>query len=308
MRIALVDPSRTVQKIVGRMLETRAHEVVTFANPNAALAHVGTDPAVAVVITSAEFADMPGVEFCWHARALAHAGRTLYIIMMSTETGGRRLAEALDSGADDFIRKPPEPEELYARLRAAERLISLQRELTVLARTDPLTQVCNRRAFFAEANSLIEAARPDLAAWMMDIDHFKRVNDAYGHEAGDQVLREVAREMAGHAGIVGRLGGEEFAGLLADTALAEAASAAERLRAGVAQLQFSAGGQEFRTTCSIGVTQWRAAETIDDLLRRADQALYRAKAAGRDRVVVQEPSDPAHSAATASGITRSALR
>src|SRR4051812_28017600 len=108
MRIALVDPSRTVQKIVGRMLETRAHEVLTFANPNAALAHVGADPAVAVVLTSAEFADMPGVEFCWHARALAQAGRTLYIIMMSTETGGRRLAEALDSGADDFIRKPPE--------------------------------------------------------------------------------------------------------------------------------------------------------------------------------------------------------
>jgi diguanylate cyclase (GGDEF)-like protein len=310
MRIALVDPSRTVQKIVGRMLEARAHEVLVFSNPKPALEHVGADSAVALVLTSAEFADMPGVEFCWHARALANAGRSLYIIMMSSETGGRRLAEALDSGADDFIRKPPEAEELYARVRAAERLMSLQRELTLLAKTDPLTQVCNRRAFFAEAHALLDAARSDaaLSALMLDIDHFKSINDSRGHQVGDQVLREVAKRAARVAGVFGRLGGEEFAGLLPNTDLAAAMALAERVRADIEGCDFFGDAQGPRVTCSLGVTRWRPAETIDDLLRRADQALYRAKAAGRNRVVAEAADAPPLGGAPSFGIIRSVPR
>ena len=121
MRIALVDPSRTNRLIVARMLETRGHEVVPFADEREALDHIKSDTAIEALITSAELKYMSGVELCWETRLLATSRRPIYVLMMSSQYDYRNLIEALDSGADDFIGKPPLAEELYARLRAAER-------------------------------------------------------------------------------------------------------------------------------------------------------------------------------------------
>ena len=118
MRIVLVDPSRTTRLIVTRMLEVRGHDVLPFANELEALAVIRADISVDGLITSAELTTMSGVELCWETRLLATCRRPIYVLMMSTQYDQRSLIEALDSGADDFIGKPPLAEELYARLRA----------------------------------------------------------------------------------------------------------------------------------------------------------------------------------------------
>jgi two-component system cell cycle response regulator len=287
MHVALVDSSRTVLKWVSRLLEARSHQVHPFTDPHAALEHIKIHREVDALITSAELITMSGIELCWEARLIASANRPLYVILMSSSRDRHRLGEALDSGADDFISKPPVAEELYARLRAAERMTSMQHELIRLAATDPLTGLLNRRAFFERATELCDGTDV-LSAIMVDIDHFKRVNDLHGHSVGDRVIRAVAGVLASQGEVVGRLGGEEFVILLKGRTMAEAVEMAERLRAHAAELPFEGAKQTFAVTLSFGVSERRSGDSIDGFLRRADVALYAAKAAGRNRVVADD--------------------
>jgi two-component system cell cycle response regulator len=159
---------------------------------------VAQDPLVDALITSAEQLSISGHELCWETRLLAGERRSIYVILMSSNQERRNLVEALDSGADDFIDKPPAAEELYARLRAAERLSTMHRDLVQLASLDPLTGILNRRVFFEQA-AMALAQRPKagtLAAIMLDIDHLKRVNDLYGHATGDRAIKAPARSSA----------------------------------------------------------------------------------------------------------------
>ena len=133
MRVVLVDPSRTMRLYVTRLLQARDHEVRPFADGADALACMREDSDVDALITSAELSGMSGLELCWETRILAGRDRSIYVILMSSNIDKQKLGEALDSGADDFISKPPVPDELYARLRAAERLGTMQRELVRLA-------------------------------------------------------------------------------------------------------------------------------------------------------------------------------
>jgi len=151
MHIAVVDPSRTVLKCIGLLLEARDHHVYPFTDGQAALQHIEADPNIDAAIISAEQATgaTAGIELCWQTRLLASSYRPIYVILMSAHDGRQTLIEALDSGADDFIAKPPLAEELYARLRGAERVNTLQRDLIRLATTDPLTGVLNRASFRA---------------------------------------------------------------------------------------------------------------------------------------------------------------
>jgi len=203
---------------------------------------------------------------------------------MSSNAEQSAVVNALDSGADEFIRKPPAREELYARLRTAERLLRQQRELIVLANLDSLTGAFNRRAFFEKAADLADAGRR-FAAVMFDIDHFKDVNDTYGHDVGDQVLRVIGGEARKDKAVLGRLGGEEFAIVLEGSKLDAATLYAEELAEKLAALSFETAGQTFSVTASFGVAERAAQESIDLLLKRADTALYQAKRAGRNRVV-----------------------
>jgi two-component system, cell cycle response regulator len=288
MRVVLVDPSRTVLKLVGRLLEARGHEVCAFTDGEAALDCVRSDLNVGALITSAELVSMSGMELCWETRLLATCNRQIYVILMSSSQDRHTLIEALDSGADDYIGKPPVAEELYARLRAAERVATMHNELVRLATTDPLTGVLNRRAFFERARNVCVRAEAGavLSAILFDIDHFKRVNDLYGHDVGDKAICAVAQEAAKENLIVGRLGGEEFAALVEGRRLADARDIAERLRQKMAALQFDTSQGTMTLTCSLGVSEWEAGDTIDLLLKRADVALYAAKTGGRNRVII----------------------
>jgi diguanylate cyclase (GGDEF)-like protein len=209
------------------------------------------------------------------------------------------VVEGLDAGADDYLTKPFHASELRARVRAAQRildvhkkLIESQRELEHLATHDPLTQLWNRRAILDRLSQ--EAARAVrqkslLAVFLIDVDHFKEVNDRHGHPAGDLVLCEVARRLNGALrpyDSLGRFGGEEFLIVLGVQSPADAASIAERLRTSVAAHPLNAGCGEFPVSISVGVAIASGTAPIDTeaLLHAADDALYRAKREGRNRV------------------------
>jgi two-component system cell cycle response regulator len=305
MRVVLVDPSRTMRLFVRRLLEARAHEVLAFADAREALACMREDPAVAALITSADLDGMSGLELCWETRVFAGRDRPIYVILMSSSIDKSTLGEALDSGADDFISKPPVADELYARLRAAERLGTMQRELVRLASVDPLTGLHNRRVFF-ECAEKARAGSATLTAIMLDIDHFKRINDLYGHDVGDQVIVSVATVAAAEGAIVGRLGGEEFAMLLRGKSLADGAVLAEKLRGRIAALRVDTANGPLTLTCSFGVSECKPGETIDEALKRADVALYAAKTSGRNRVIAADAG--VATAATQTNVIRAFAR
>jgi diguanylate cyclase (GGDEF)-like protein len=296
MRIVLVDSNRDTLQLTSQLLEARDHIVHQFADAPSALKFIASNANVDSLITSSDLPSMTGLELCWETRVLSTCRRPIYIILMSPNLGHHKLSEALDSGADDFIGIPLVADELYARLRAAERLAAMQQELVRLATIDSLTGISNRRSFFEKAHDALArypAAEKVLSAVMFDIDYFKRVNDLHGHAMGDEVICAVASSASSFCEVVGRLGGEEFAVLLGDVSEEQAIDVAERLRREIADLRFHAQGQNLRITCSFGVSEWKKGDTVDDLLIRADQALYEAKKSGRNcvRAAGSEPID-----------------
>jgi len=286
MHIVVVDPSRVVLKLISQMLTQRGHTVFCFTDAREALACVAANEQVNGLITSLEVQPICGFELCWLARLIAQEHRPIYIIAMSSLQNARNLSEALDSGADDFISKPPAPQELYARLRAAERLTSMQKELIKLAETDPLTGLFNRRAFLDRLRQAVEQAGhgESLSFVMFDIDYFKSINDRYGHDIGDAALQAVARE-AVQEGMVGRLGGEEFGIMYLEERSSTAYQRADRLRLRLSEIQIPTPKAALRLTCSFGVSQFTEGDTTEALIKRADLALYEAKETGRNRVV-----------------------
>ena len=289
MQIALVDPSRTVRRIVTDLVRQWNYDVCPFSDGAEALSFIQQNDSVRVLMTSAELPSLSGLDLCARVRSLVDNRRPLYILLMSSNDEHTQRIHALDNGADDFISKPPIAEELRARLRTADRVTSMQSELVRLATTDFLTGLSNRHAFFEHAGKVMARAQGGqaVAALMLDLDHFKQVNDNYGHAIGDAVLKRVAAEIAPIPGVAGRLGGEEF-GLLVESDLAEAVDTAQELRRSVERLKIFAGEQPVLVTCSLGVAEWEAGDTIDVLLRRADLALYEAKRTGRNKVVVAD--------------------
>jgi len=310
MRIVVVDPSRTVLKIVTRLLEAGQHEVRPFTDGPEALAHIRADFDVDAVITSAELPSMTGMDLCLETRKLPASRRPVYVVLMSSNFDQSKLIEALNNGADDFIGKPPATEELYARLRAAERLAEMQRRLVKMATTDYLSGALNRRAFFERAYEAAASAMTGekLSAVIFDIDHFKRVNDTYGHDIGDEVIRVVARATVAEVDTLGRLGGEEFGFLLRGKGIDEAVATAEKLRETFSRLQINAAGNPVMFTCSFGVSEWETGDSLDGLLKRADIALYKAKTTGRNRVVKNQTVWGEEEEPRSTGIIRFATR
>ncbi|NLH81880.1 MAG: diguanylate cyclase, partial [Phyllobacteriaceae bacterium] len=217
MRIVLAEPSRIGLRLMTKMLTEGGHEVLPFDDGAAALECLQGDESIDVLMTSFEVPNVSGLELCWEARLIANARRPIYVIAMSSTHDRDRLVEALDSGADDFITKPPVQAELFARLRAAERMTKAGRELLRMATIDALTELPNRRAFesalLREIDRVARSGEPALLL-ILDIDHFKRVNDTHGHRVGDLVIKAVAdtlQECVRPMDLPARIGGEEFA-------------------------------------------------------------------------------------------------
>ncbi|TBW35953.1 diguanylate cyclase [Siculibacillus lacustris] len=304
MRIVLVDPSRIGLKLMTKMLVDGGHCVLPFSDGAAALECLRGDEDIDVLMTSFEIPNVSGLELCWEARLIANGGRPIYVVAMSSSHDRDRLIEALDSGADDFITKPPIATELYARLRAAERMTHAQRELIRLATIDPLTDLPNRREFFERAGAACHRAdgSEPLSMVMFDIDHFKAVNDTWGHDSGDVVLRVVAAALRRCPGHPARIGGEEFALLLEGWDLLDAYHEAERLRLALQERPIRLPMGAVAITVSLGVAEHVPGQSVDLLLKNADVALYAAKTSGRNRAIAAQgasyaerrSAEPAH--------------
>lgn len=192
---------------------------------------------------------------------------------------------------EDAARTAELAEQLF---HAKAELEAKQSELTRLANTDPMTGLWNRRRFLTLSDDAIKQEDRANSLWviMMDIDHFKRINDTYGHAAGDVAIRDFTSTISsavGDAGFVGRMGGEEFAAILSDCSVDEAYRIAELIRSKTTRIQTRYDSEVFRFTTSIGVAPWLPGETsIEPALDRADKALYSAKSFGRNRVVGYE--------------------
>jgi diguanylate cyclase (GGDEF)-like protein len=292
MRVVLVAAQQPLRESIAAILETRGHEVIGFAEPYRALAHLKEDQAANAFIVAGAESAMAGMEICWEGRLLASFERPIYICLLTKPMSSDNMVEALDCGADDVLQLPLSADELYARLRSAERFNQMQLKLVEMATRDGLTGMLNRPAFFERAVKMCQEAAAPLAAIMVDIDHFKSINDRFGHAAGDTALRAVAQSLIGRSELAGRLGGEEFALLLSQGDPDEAWLAAEALRDEIAARQIGIESTALTVTCSFGVAIGAPGDDIDDLLRRADAALYTAKRAGRNLVAFFDPETP----------------
>jgi diguanylate cyclase (GGDEF)-like protein len=288
MHVVIIDPSRVVQHKLAAEVEASGCDVDCFSASDVALEFVKTVKSVDIVLTSLELEPFSGLELCWTLRTVMGDKRPLHIIAMSSNTNERSLSEALDCGADDFVQKPVRRDELRARLRAADRMMALQRQLVGQAETDPLTGVLNRWAFaphITESRADLDASEP-LALCRFDIDHFKRVIDEFGHDVSDAVLRAVAEMAAEESSLVARLDGWEFAMAFPVLGADEASRWCDVIRGNIAARCFEAPGSDFYVTGSFGLTEWPAGEPLADALRRANEALLDAKRCGRNRISI----------------------
>jgi two-component system, cell cycle response regulator len=297
-RILIVEDRATSAQRISEALE-RENDVSTVADTTEAVVRAkGGD--FDLIICSLSMDRQDGLRLCATLRSL-EATRQTPILAMVEEGDMKRLVRALDIGVNDYLMRPIEASELTARVRTqlrrkryADRLRhSLQLSLE-MAITDQLTGLFNRRYMSRHLGTLISSAQTTgkpVSFLILDIDYFKHINDTYGHDVGDEVLREFAGRISANVrgiDLACRYGGEEFVVVMPDTDLTFAYMVAERLRQSVADVPFSIGvapGQ-LSVTISVGVTATECkADSAEALLRRADQALYRAKRDGRNRVV-----------------------
>jgi len=296
-RILAVDDSPIYRKLVDQSLSKDYYPLLFAKNGREAL-DVFAEHRPSIVITDWTMPDISGIELCQQIRR-DFQEHYAYLILLTSHTNKEQVVEGLAAGADDYLTKPFHPGELVARVGVGRRMIELHRQveaknrqLEELALTDPLTGLPNRRAIGLWASRQISAAaRHDFPFWvvMADLDHFKRVNDTYGHEAGDSVLKgfaEVLKTNTRQSNICGRLGGEEFLLILTHVDEEQARTAIERIRKRFEALEFSFAGGTTRVTASFGVAELHGSETPElcALLNRADVALYSAKNRGRNRI------------------------
>jgi two-component system cell cycle response regulator len=294
-RVVIVDDNdRQAMRIMAE-LAVEHRPVVETTLEKAALAVRGP---VDLVIINAAARDFDGLRFAANLRS-DEATRNIPILAVYDPDERGRAVKALELGVNDLLAKPIDPQELSARARTQIKrkrytdLLRLNLDNSLeLAVTDPLTGLHNRRYMFGQLQALAERAAKGgapVAALLLDIDHFKKINDSFGHDVGDEVLREFAVRLASNVRAIDlpcRYGGEEFVAIMPDTALEDAGRIAERIRRYVSGAPFrvSQGSELLTVTISVGVAVMGAGDSPETLLKRADEALYEAKASGRNCV------------------------
>ncbi|WP_406699983.1 diguanylate cyclase [Singulisphaera sp. Ch08] len=292
MKILVAEDESTPALFLRRTLERLGHDVVVALDGMKAW-ELLQQGELRLVITDWMMPGLDGLELCRKIRGQGDSAYT-YIILLTAREGLQDRLAGLNAGADDFLSKPTDPAELAARVAIAGRIVAMQEELerknlqlAELATTDGLTGLKNRRCFnenLITACSFAVRYGYPLSLVMIDVDHFKSLNDSFGHPAGDSVLATLAgilRSETRDHDIVARYGGEEFAILLPATAAAEASLLAERLRS----LTTSYPWPQRPITVSVGVaTTGGDLATWSELLEAADRALYHSKRSGRDRI------------------------
>jgi two-component system, cell cycle response regulator len=298
LKVLIADDELATQRVLETLLEKHGYEVVLARNGREALDLLEREDAPDLVILDWLMPDVDGIEICRRVREWKKE-RYSYIIMLTAKTATEDFVLGLDAGMDDYLSKPFHPDELRARVRVGERMLALHEQLRIQATRDHLTGILNRGTVIEIAQrELAQAARKGEYAALVfgDIDSFKQVNDTHGHLAGDAILCETSKRLAARLrayDVLGRYGGEEFLILLPSCDGATAGKVAEDLRDAVASAPVSTEAGELSITMSFGfvAVQPTASTKWEDLVRAADEALYRAKRAGRNRVAGPAPED-----------------
>ena len=287
--VLVVDDSLSARNHVVELLKRRNFKVYVAEHGKRAMEVLSENNDIKMVITDLEMPEMDGIELTNEIRK-RYSRDQLAVIGISGAANGMHSARFIKNGADDFLRKPFCPEEFYCRMtQNIENLKNIE-EIQKAANTDYLTELPNRRAFFRETDARIKQYLPNNISFglaMIDIDHFKRINDQYGHEAGDYILKVVALYMRKHFGnaMLGRLGGEEFAVLLAGKDEDQLYNRLDDFRREIAVAQITFEEQHISFTISIGV-KFQGSDNLAKNLSEADNALYSAKENGRNQVVI----------------------
>lgn len=321
LRILAIDDDAVSLKLLAHHLRRDGHNVALACNGKEGLERALRSPPQ-MVLTDWTMPEMDGVELCKQLRR-TREGRALYVLLLTGRGEYQRIVEAFDAGADDYVNKPFNAEVLLARVRAGQRMIELReqveadrldrarqlarvevlnRQLKAAAETDILTRLPNRRYAMKRLDQEVATAlrtRQPLCAILIDIDHFKAVNDRYGHDVGDRVLQKTAEVLSNSIrrnDIVARLGGEEFLVICPGSDMTGATQVAQRIRDAVAQHPFA--DLDKQLTVSLGVAELSGASTtVDTLIKDADRRVYLAKARGRDQVCADD--DDGHDRARA---------
>jgi diguanylate cyclase (GGDEF)-like protein len=310
IRILAIDDDPRILRLLSHHLRQAGYQVVTASNGEEGL-RIVLEQSPHIVLTDWVMPELTGIDVCRALRKV-DAGRKTYVIILTAREDEQQVVDAFAAGADDYVTKPFNARILLARVRAGQRMIDLQRQvefdktmrmnqvaemglltrkLRAAALTDVLTGLPNRRYAITrleqEWAESVRMNRP-LSVVMIDIDHFKRINDTYGHDVGDIVLKETAailRSRTRRGDVVCRLGGEEFLVINVNSTLDQAILCAERLRSSVSAHTIRCEEFEGHVTVSLGCAERTLAiKDIDDLLKSDDEAVYDAKAGGRNTI------------------------
>jgi len=317
LKILVVDDDPMTLLGLKKMFESGGKMVYTAENGDDALS-LALDTLPDMIITDWRMPRVSGIDLCKILRSTSIT-KHIYIIMLTGKESEEEHIQALDAGADDFVIKPFTPRVLAARVNSGDRIIRFQKKISqdreiiqkyaaklaaanskleTMAMTDALTGLPNRRSALNRLNEVVSEARrhnTPLSCIMIDIDHFKLINDSYGHNVGDRVLRKIAdifNTTARSYDMVSRIGGEEFLVICARSTLSDSKQLAERLRMAIHSMRLNIEDKTIQASISLGVAAWNEHMTAgEDMTRAADRALYQAKQNGRDRVETEGGAD-----------------
>jgi two-component system cell cycle response regulator len=296
MRVLVADDHKDAADSLAILLRMWGHDPVVVYDGFSAVARLQEPDAPPLALLDWMMPGVNGIEICWLLRQDRNRPYT-YIVLVTGKGGKDQMVSGLEAGADDYLVKPPDPSELRARLNTAQRILDLQDQLLATQRLlheqathDALTGLWNRLAILEAldrevARSLRE--RRPLTIIMADLDHFKQINDSFGHLVGDSVLRQTAHRLLMTLrpyDTVGRYGGEEFLLVLPGCDADSGFALAERLRSNISAEPTADDDHPIQVTVSLGVATLQPGMSASELLRIADEGLYAAKRAGRNRV------------------------
>jgi diguanylate cyclase (GGDEF)-like protein len=301
LKLLVVDDSALYRRLVEHSV-SHAHYALLFAEDGRRGLEIYLKEQPDLVITDWTMPDLSGPELCQQIRRTPRTSYC-YIVLLTSHTEKEQVVEGLAAGADDYLTKPFHEGELLARLGVGRRIVELHRQVAAknrqleeLALTDALTGLPNRRAIERwAARELSGAARHRYSVCfaIADLDNFKKINDTFGHDSGDLILRgfaDVLRSNTRQSNLCGRLGGEEFLITFSHSTSENAAIALERIRGDFERKEFVTPKGIVRATASFGIAGFEGsvAPEFTDMLSRADGALYRAKGKGRNRIEIAE--------------------
>ena len=284
-QVLLVDDDPTMLRLLSTWLKVAGYEVIQAGDGEEALKLI-KERCPDYLITDWEMPQIDGPTLCRTVRDM-QLPHYMYVVFLTSRRTSDDVIDALDSGADDFVSKPVQKNELLARMVAGARLLELERRLSFLARSDVLTGLNTRRTFlefFDKEWDRSQRHGQSLSCVMMDIDYFKRINDVHGHAVGDICLQSVARMLKDNcrtSDVVCRFAGDEFVAMLPETDYRQAGAWAERLRQRIRNHHLQVGDTSTTLTATFGIAEMdKHVKSPKDLLDRADQALLAAKQAG----------------------------